>query len=175
MGVSLNSRNYDVIILCGAYLLVLLYGIYEDYGLIRFQLQYASNWDLEAVLLVLNYPISLLLIYFLYKGFKFAWVVFVVMTSLMVFTAAVDLVYEWQLPAAPEGDSIMDELFSLLDPQPRLGFLHYLTVIVTYGSLSLFAMRDRLLNYFSIDKQMQLIIAVIPILMALFYAYAIAD
>lgn len=174
MVLKLNQKNYDIFLLCIAYLMILLYGLYEDYGLIRFQLKYATTWDVESVLLIANYPISFLLVYFLYKGFKFAWVIFVVMASLTVLTASIDLIYEMQLPEQSEGDSVLDELFSLLDPQPRMGFVYYLTIMVTYGALVLFAMRDRMLNYFSIDKQLRLITVSIPIVLALFYAYSIA-
>lgn len=174
MGMKLNQKNYDILLLCIAYLMILLYGVYEDYGLIRFQLKYATTWDFESILLIANYPISFLLVYFLYRGFKFAWVIFVVMASLTVFTASIDLVYELQLPGQSEGDSVMDELFSLLDPQPRMGFVHYLTIIVTYSALVIFAMRDRMLNYFSIDRQLRLITVVIPIVLALVYASGVA-
>lgn len=168
---SNQGAYYDVIALCAAYGLILVYGFYQDFFMIKFQILYSPEWNLESVILVLNYPISLFLIYLLFRGYNFAWIIFVILNSLIVLTAVVDLTFEMQLPDSSSDDSLLNSLFDLVDPRPRLGYTHYITILITYGSLVLFAMKDNLLSYFSVSQNHKLIAIAIPIILAIIYGY----
>lgn len=124
---------------------------------------HTNTWDLFSILSIIALPLDLVLIYFLYRGNKIAWTLFVISATFITLNAADDLITEWLLPAPDYDDSPLGQLLELMDP--RMGTLHYVTQMIIYGALTMQAMRKDIQDYFSVQKKLRIVVIVIPILL----------
>ena len=125
-----KHSNHQILTICISLLLTILYKLNQDY----YQLKYLiKNGDVfnSGTLNYLEYPITLILIIFIYKKSKIAWWYVIVNSTLTIINNIWNYLKEYNLPQIKPNQNSLETLLTVFE-EPRFGLMFYLSNIIIY-------------------------------------------
>jgi len=141
----------QILLLCLVLGIILLFNFISEFSSFYIAFATMDNLDENITTWFLPYVINLLVIFCLLRSWKIGWILLVLDSSIIFFSAISDYIKELQIPVNNDSNTLDNLLFILSEGGPRLGLIHYLTTVTLFGAILIYSCREKFRQLFSLN------------------------